>query len=58
VSASSQITAVPSGAPNTGVPSGGSDGHGEAAAVGASLVALVGGSGTLALRRRKLKGRG
>jgi hypothetical protein len=52
-----QISVVPSGAPNTGVPPVASDGHGQAAAVGASLVALLGGSGTLVLRRR-LKGRG
>ena len=53
----SQITAVPSGAPNTGVAAAASDGHGEAAVAGASLAVLLGGSGTLALRR-KLKGRG
>jgi hypothetical protein len=51
-----QITAVPSGAPNTGVPAP-SNSHGETAVIGASLAALVGGSGTMVLRR-KLKGRG
>ena len=51
-----QVRGVPSGAPNTGVPSVKSSGHGEAEALGASLV-LLGGSGTLVLRRR-LKGRG
>lgn len=54
---SRQIGAVPSGAPNTGVPTTASDGHGEAVAVGASLAVLLGGSGTLVMRRR-LKGRG
>lgn len=52
-----QITAVPSGAPNTGVPSPKSDGHGEAEALGASLLVLLGGSGSV-VARRKLKGRG
>lgn len=51
-----QITAVPSGAPNTGVPAP-SNNHGETAAIGASLAALAGGSGAVAFRR-KLKGRG
>jgi hypothetical protein len=50
-----QITAVPWGAPNTGVPSGTSDGNGEAEAAAAALVALLGGAGVVA--RRKLKGR-
>ena len=52
-----QIRAVPSGAPNTGVPASSSNGYGEAAAIGASLAVLVGGSGTVLFRRR-LKGRG
>lgn len=51
-----QIRAVPSGAPNTGVPAS-SNGHGEAAAIGASLAVLLAGSGTVVVRRR-LKGRG
>ena len=52
-----QIRAVPSGAPNTGVPTTSSNGHREAAAVGGSLAVLLAGSGTVVARRR-LKGRG
>jgi len=52
-----QIRAVPSGAPNTGVPAASSNGHGEAAAIGGSLAVLLASSGTVVARRR-LKGRG
>ncbi|WP_344654806.1 sortase-dependent protein [Catenulispora subtropica] len=48
-----QIPAVPSGAPNTGVPTVRSDHQNETAVVGGSLVLLVGGTGTLVLRRRR-----
>ncbi|MEY9862894.1 hypothetical protein ABH935_008542 [Catenulispora sp. GAS73] len=52
-----QIRAVPSGAPNTGVPTASSNGHGAEAAIGGSLAVLLGGTGTVVARRR-LKGRG
>ncbi|MEY9889890.1 hypothetical protein ABIA31_003547 [Catenulispora sp. MAP5-51] len=54
---SDQVGAVPSGAPNTGVPTNTSNGYGAVEAVGAGLVLLLGGSGGVMLRRRT-KGQG
>ncbi|MEY9932679.1 hypothetical protein ABH926_007330 [Catenulispora sp. GP43] len=52
-----QVGAVPSGAPNTGVPSDTSHGPGQAEAAGAGLALLLGGAGGVMLRRRN-KARG
>jgi hypothetical protein len=52
-----QVGAVPSGAPNTGVPTNTSSGYGAVEAAGAGLVLLLGGSGGVMLRRRT-KGQG